>query len=491
MKKRNAPDIKLVITIALKKEVPKEWFALRNISVHTLASLKAGALKSGLGMLIVITGPGLDASEEAACWIRDNLSPLFVVNIGTCGVRDKRHSLGRWVTPGSVTNEDGKSIELDTRFPLPHKEKITEIGSLLSVRKALKSGIPKEHDAVDMECYAQAEVFAGTGISFHCLKFATDYSDNNTVNDFNRNLRIYSEKTKKLFNFLILPLPRGDRERSDITVVIPVYNREQTIKRAIDSILSQSIPPKEIIVVDDASTDGAKEILEGYGNRITCITLSENSGPSMARNEGIKQAKTEWIAFLDSDDCWEPDKLKNQVEYLAKYPFYQIIQTDEKWIRNGKRVNSCRHHKKPEGWIWELSLERCLVAASALLVRKSLLEQYGMFDEAMPVCEDYDLWLKISRHHPVGLDPILTVSKYGGHRDQLSTQYPAMDRFRSGSLYRMLQSEPSAEYRQKIIDVLKEKLKIVINGYKKRNKINDAKECGEMLGSLDDFRSGV
>jgi hypothetical protein len=111
-----------------------------------------------------------------------------------------------------------------------------------------------------------------------------------------------------------------------------------------------------------------------------------------------------------------------------------------------------------------------------------------MFDESMPVCEDYDLWLKISRHYPVGLDPVLSVLKYGGHRDQLSHKYSAMDRFRAESLYRMLKSEASDEYRQKIINVLGGKLKVLINGYKKRSKINDAKECGKMLGSLDEFR---
>jgi len=480
--KNNSHDIKLVITIALKKEIPKEWFA-SHMPVHTLASLKAGVLKSGSGMLMVITGAGLDASKEAACWIRDNLSPLFVVNIGTSGIKDKKHSLGKWVSPRSVADEDGNSIELDTRFPLPHKERIADAGLLLSVRKILKSGIPKGHDAVDMECYAQAKVFAETGISFHCLKFATDYSDNKALANFNWNLKIFSEETKKLFGFL--------GTKPEITVVIPVYNRERTIERAIDAVLSQSIPPEEIIVVDDCSTDGTTEILEGYGERITCISLSKNTGPSKARNEGIKQAKTKWVAFLDSDDCWEPNKLKNQIEYLAKYPFYQIMQSDEKWIRNEKRVNPCKHHKKPEGWIWERSLERCLVSPTSVIIKKSLLEQYGMFDEDMPVCEDYDLWLKISRYHPIGLDPVLSVSKYGGHRDQLSMKYPAMDRFRAESLYRMLQSEPSGEYRRKIINVLGEKLKILMNGYKKRHKINDARKCEEMLGSLDEFRPGV
>ena len=490
----NSVDIKLVITIALKKEVPKKWFATRNVPVHTFVSLKAGALKGrspyrfalrdksktwGLcGMLIVITGSGLDASEEAASWIRDNLAPLFVVNIGTCGIRDKRHSLAGWVSPSSVADENGESIELDTRLPLPHQEKVTNIGSLLSMKNVTED-IPKEHDAVDMECYAQAKVFAETDISFHCLKFTTDYSDSNALNDFNRNLELFSEQIKKLCNFLDV--------KHLITVIIPVYNRELTIKRSIDSVLSQSIQSEEIIVVDDCSSDSTKEILEGYGERITCIYLPENSGPSKARNEGIRHARTEWVAFLDSDDCWEKKKLENQIGYLIKYPFYQIIQTDEKWIRNGKRVNPCKHHKKPEGWIWEPSLQRCLVAASALLARKSLLEQCGMFDEAMPVCEDYDLWLKISRHYPVGLDPVLTVTKYGGHRDQLSMKYPVMDRFRAESLYRMLQSERSGEYRQKIINVLGEKLKILIKGYKKRNKINEAGKCEEMLGSLNEF----
>jgi glycosyltransferase involved in cell wall biosynthesis len=479
MNKRNVPDIKLVITMALKKEIPREWFASRNVFVHTLAALKAGALESDSGILVVITGAGLDASEEAAVWIRDNLSPLFVVNVGTCGIRDKRHSLAGWVSPHSVADESGKSIELDTRLPLPHKEKIRDIGSLLSVRKLIDD-IPKAHDAVDMECYTQAEVFAETGISFHCLKFATDYSDNNALADFNCNLKHFSEEANKLFSFT--------DTKPDITVIIPVYNRERTIKRAIDSVLSQSIQPEDIIVVDDCSSDGTKEILEGYGERITCIFLPENAGPSKARNEGIRQTRTEWVAFLDSDDCWERDKLKNQIDYLVKYPFYQIIQTDEKWIRNGKRVNPCKHHKKPEGWIWEPSLERCLISPTAVLIKRLLLEQYEMFNEAMPVCEDYDLWLKISRDHPVGLDPVLSVLKFGGHRDQLSHKYSAMDRFRVESLYRMLKSEDSDEYRQKIINVLRGKLKILINGYEKRRKINDVKECGEMLVSLDEFR---
>jgi len=492
-------EIQLVITFALKKEIPKEWLESRNVPVHTLAAVRSGALKnSNPGMFVLITGAGLKASEEAACWIRDNLKTLFVLNIGTCGVTDKRRSTGRWLRPQYVSNEDGDILELDDRLPVPFPENAINIKSLISVKKPMADTLPdtwKKHDAIDMECHAQAKVFQDTDITLHCLKFSTDHCDHNTNADFQKNLELFTEEIKKLFTSTIPPftsrydsIPRGDTggytEGANITAIIPVHNRAQTIQRAIDSILSQTLPPKEIIVVDDASTDGTKEILKNYGSRITPVFLPKNSGVSRARNEGIKHAKTEWIAFLDSDDQWERDKLKNQVEYIRKYPFYQIMQSDEQWIRNGKRVNSCKHHQKPFGWIWEPSLERCLVSTLSVLIKKSLLEKYGCFDESLEVCEDYDLWIKISRYHPVGLDPVLSVIKYGGHKDQLSFKYPAMDSFRVRSLYNLLHNEPLSEYRQKMIKVLKKKLNILITGYRKRERIADALKCEKILGTL-------
>ncbi len=191
---------------------------------------------------------------------------------------------------------------------------------------------------------------------------------------------------------------------------------------------------------------------------------------------------------MDSDDRWEKDKLKNQMAYLRKYPFYQIMQSEEIWIRNRVRVNPCKHHKKPLGWIWEQSLKRCLVSPSGVLIKKSLVEGYGNFDESLSVCEDYDLWLKISRHHPVGLDPSLSVIKYGGHKDQLSRKYPAIDWFRVKSLIGMLGSESLPHFRQKIINVLSKKLMILIQGYEKRLKLKDAQECKEILKSLSDYQ---
>jgi glycosyltransferase involved in cell wall biosynthesis len=488
MKKPKTPDIKLVVTIALKKETPSDWLVSHHIPVHTIAALGSGAMSKresmNAGILVVITGAGHKASEEAALWVKDNLNPLFVLNIGACGLIHKKYLPGEWVSPAYVENEEGERLALDTRLPIPCPEKITDIHSLISVKKTFIGNIPdtlKKHDAIDMECYTQAKVFHDAGINFHCLKFSTDYSDNSTFADFNKNIELFIENLKKLFSFVEIC-----RDRPKVTVVVPVYNRQQTIRRAIGSILSQSNQPEEIIVVNDASTDKTQEILKSYGDKLTCLSLPVNSGPSKARNEGIEHATTEWIAFLDSDDSWEKDKLKNQIAFLKKYPFYQILQPEEIWIRNGKRVNPCKHHKKPEGWIWEPSLERCLVSPSGVLVKKSLLEKYGLFDEDLPVCEDYDLWLKISRHHPVGLEPSISVIKYGGHEDQLSRQYPAMDRFRVRSLMNLLKKETDPDFRKKIIFILEKKLKILITGYEKREKWQDANECKAILGSLAD-----
>lgn len=488
MGNQNLSDIQLVITAALKKEIPKDWFESRGVAVHTLAALKSGALKQHPvpGLLMVITGAGLRASEEAACWIRDNMKPLFVLNIGTCGINDKRYATGRWLVPRFTADEAGDMLELDTRLPVPCPKAVINVNSLLSVNKAVTGDAPsqwKKHTLLDMECYPQAKVFHETGVTFHCLKFGTDYSDVNTCSDFNRNLALFREETKKLFGFLNTN-PRG----MQITTVIPVFNREHMVRRAIDSVLSQSHLPEEIIVVDDCSTDGTPDILESYGDNIRIIRLPDNAGPSRARNDGIKHACTEWIAFLDSDDSWEKDKLKNQVEYLARYPFYRIIQSEEKWIRNGKRVNPCMHHKKPFGWIWEHSLERCLVSPSGALLTKSLLDRHGGFDQGLAVCEDYDLWLKISRHHPVGLEPGMSVIKYGGHADQLSHKFPAMDRFRVKSLVNLLGREPHPDFRRKIIHVLVKKLGILIKGYEKRQKSSDARDCRNILDSINEFQ---
>ncbi|UCG79251.1 MAG: glycosyltransferase [Nitrospirota bacterium] len=486
MKKKRNEHYRLVITAALKKEFPVKRVKSRGIPVHTLKALRSGALKAGKregpGVLVVITGVGPKASRDAAEWIKDNLAPYFVINIGTCGVLDKDLPLGEWYCPSSVYNAGGDNVGIDTRLPMSQNIKCSTVGSLLTVKRAISSELPealKEHRIVDMEAYEQANVFKGSGISFHCIKAGTDRGDRHAENDFTDNLNVFREMTWRFMGELVL----GDDIK--ISVVIPVYKRADTIKRAIDSVLAQSYRADEIIVVDDGSTDRTLSVLKGYGKQIRLITLSENAGPSRARNEGVRFAKNEWIAFLDSDDEWEKHKLKKQVEHLRSNPYYQITQTDEKWIRNGVRVNRHKHHDKSEGWIMDSSLERCMISPSAVLVKRSLLGRFGYFNEDLPACEDYDLWLKITRHHPVGLERSTSVIKYGGHEDQQSRKYEAMDRFRVSSLKKMLDNETEKTYRDKIASVLKRKLNVLIKGCIKRGKIDEAEMYRAMLDEIE------
>ena len=124
----------------------------------------------------------------------------------------------------------------------------------------------------------------------------------------------------------------------NISVVIPTYNRKHTLPRAIASVLNQTLQPTEIIMVDDGSTDGTADWIQETYPRINPIRQS-NKGVSAARNIGIKSAKCDWIALLDSDDEWLPDKLERQVEAFNQNPGIKLCHTEEIWIRNGVRVN--------------------------------------------------------------------------------------------------------------------------------------------------------
>jgi len=302
-----------------------------------------------------------------------------------------------------------------------------------------------------MECYAQAEVFKDTDISFHSLKWISDRSGINAVSQFLRSLPCLRGGIKNILSFL-----KG-QEAPDISVVIPVYNREKSISECVDSVLRQSLSAREIIVVNDGSTDGTMNCLKPFQDKIKIISLPQNKGVSAARNAGILASKGKWISFLDSDDLWTEDKLYRQWHFLNTHPFYEILQSEEVWIRNGKRVNPCKHHIKPEGWIWKKSLERCLVSPSAVMIKRALFEMTGLFDEDLPACEDYDMWLRIGRDKVVGLEPRLCVIKHGGHEDQLSKRYPAMDAFRIQALLKALKREFLPERRADLIDILQKK----------------------------------
>ncbi len=259
-----------------------------------------------------------------------------------------------------------------------------------------------------------------------------------------------------------------------VSVIIPTYNRAWTLRAAVDSVLAQTYRDFELIVVDDGSTDDTAEILQPYGPDITVIRQA-NAGVSAARNTGIRAAKGAFIAFLDSDDRWLADKLGVQVGFFASHPEAVICQTEETWIRNGKRVNPKKVHQKPSGRIFKVSLALCLVSPSAVMLRKSLFDEIGGFDENLPACEDYDLWLRVSARYPVYLVQPPLIIKNGGHADQLS-RMPGLDRYRIKAIEKILASgELSADRRKAAIEMLLKKAAIYAGGCRKRGKNKEAR----------------
>ncbi|MBT3229327.1 MAG: glycosyltransferase family 2 protein [Candidatus Marinimicrobia bacterium] len=260
----------------------------------------------------------------------------------------------------------------------------------------------------------------------------------------------------------------------NISVIIPTYNRASIIERALESVLLQSSQAQEIIVVDDASTDNTAEILEKYSGKIRITTNLENRGVSFSRNAGIQAAMNEWIAFLDSDDQWESEKLEKQKQFHADHPELMISQCDEIWIRNGVRVNPMDKHAKRGGWIFEACVPICIVSPSAVIIHKQIFKHIGLFDVNFLACEDYDLWLRIAPHYEIGLLADKLVTRFGGHEDQLSRKYWGMDRFRITAMEKHVASEMDAAWKKTLLEELEFKCGVVAAGAKKRNKLETA-----------------
>jgi glycosyltransferase involved in cell wall biosynthesis len=255
-----------------------------------------------------------------------------------------------------------------------------------------------------------------------------------------------------------------------ISVVIPTYNRADFLLEAVESVYQQTFRDFELIVVDDGSTDGTANFLKNYPNHLI-YRYQANQGVSSARNLGVRMARGQWVAFLDSDDLWLPKKLETQARFFSQNPEAVICQTEEIWIRNGRRVNPQKKHRKFSGDIFGPSLLLCLVSPSAVMIERDLFNQEGGFDESLPACEDYDLWLRISSRCPIHLIDLPLVVKRGGHPDQLSRATPALDRYRIQALVKLLDSGGlTAEQYESAFKELKIKCRIYGQGCLKRSK---------------------
>ncbi|MCL1911620.1 MAG: glycosyltransferase [Leptospirales bacterium] len=269
------------------------------------------------------------------------------------------------------------------------------------------------------------------------------------------------------------------------SVIVPAYNRYNQLRAALDSVLAQTFKDYELIVIDDGSTDETSLIENIYGNKIRFI-CQENRGVSAARNTGILAGDSDYIAFLDSDDIWLPAKLEKQFAFIKENPGISLSQTNEIWIRNGRRVNPKLKHLKRGGNIFIDSLALCLISPSAAVMKREIISEYGLFDENLPACEDYDLWLRILAHEEAGLLDENLIIRYSGHQGQLSQKYWGMDSFRLYSIIKLLRGDKrlKAAYRDEAQKSAVSRCSLLIAGAQKRNKPRHAACFGEILTQL-------
>ena len=258
-----------------------------------------------------------------------------------------------------------------------------------------------------------------------------------------------------------------------VSAINPTHNRGQTVLRALRSVYAQRVPVNEVIVVDDGSSDDTAERIQVEFPGVILISQNQH-GVSHARNRGIDAARGEWLAFLDSDDEWLPIKIETQLNAVRNNSSYRICHSNEIWIRNGRRVNPMDKHKKYGGWIFEHCLPRCAISPSSVLLHRSAVEEFGSFDESLPVCEDYDLWLRLTATLPVMHIPEPLVKKYGGHTDQLSRSQWGMDRYRIRSLEKLLAAKTltTVQERQALVELTR-KINIYLAGARRRQRKNE------------------
>ena len=263
-------------------------------------------------------------------------------------------------------------------------------------------------------------------------------------------------------------------------MIIPTHNRADVLGRAVASVLGQTWSDLELIVVDDGSTDHTAEVLAEFGDPRLTGMRQENKGVSAARNRGIAASSGSLIALLDSDDWWQPGKLEKQVRFMAEGGF-EISQTDEIWIRDGVRVNPRFKHAKPAGWFLERSLEMCLISPSCVMFSRDLWDELGPFDERLPACEDFSLWLRVGARHPAGLVPEALTVKTGGHADQLSRRIIGLDLYRIYAILDLLRTmDLTPEQRGLAAGALGDKVRLYARGCIKHGKDEEALRVREL-----------
>lgn len=274
-----------------------------------------------------------------------------------------------------------------------------------------------------------------------------------------------------------------------VSVIIPVKDRSKLLLRALKSLQAQTFKDFEVVVVDDHSSEPLNHEILNFPLPHLRVLKSNGQGVSAARNTGILSGDSPYLAFLDSDDEWAPQKLEQQLNFLQKNPWIPLVHTEEIWIRNGVRVNPKKKHKKSGGRIFTSCTRLCLISPSASMMRRSLLENVGLFNETFPVCEDYELWLRVTARFEVGfLTHPLTI-KYGGHKDQLSSRYHSMDLWRIRALSSYIHSPDLSESeKQAVCSEIQFKAHVLLKGFQKHSQFQFQEEVLDLLKKAETQR---
>lgn len=238
-----------------------------------------------------------------------------------------------------------------------------------------------------------------------------------------------------------------------ISIIIPTYNRLELLKRAIASIEDQTYTNYELIIVDDASTDATKDYLLECEHEV--LTLSSNQGVSYARNRGVSLAKGEYIAFLDSDDVWHENKLWEQVAFHQQNSEVKCSFGTERWFRHDQEVKRPKKYEAPSVVNFEDLLEFTFIGPSSIMIDTQLFHDLKGFDESLAVCEDFDLWLRLSVHTPMHLASDVVINKHAGDFEQLSASVLSLEPYRVEALLKHREDSRAKEMIEKKLAIIK------------------------------------
>lgn len=220
-----------------------------------------------------------------------------------------------------------------------------------------------------------------------------------------------------------------------VDVVIPAFGRPALLNEAIASVLAQTHGDLILYVVDDGSPEPVAAQINIADARLRFLRREKNRGSGPARNDGVAAGTSPFIAFLDSDDLWQPDKLAQQLQYFATHPECQWLHTNEIWRRGDQDVKQRSEHRKQGGQFLVRAFERCLIATSAVMLRRGFFEKHGGFAPPFRICQDYELWLRLLADAPVGfLEAALAIKRTGDWVQASATH--EIDRFRVLALHR-------------------------------------------------------